>query len=848
MPDSGWVNPSWSQVIWTTENGTNCDANHAPWPIFGWHENEGGGPPDADITLDGVNDPNDSKYAATQVMGVGLVGPYGTVDDRRSIGLQLSSFNMNLPAGTVERIEFRIRGTDLQDLREEVPLFSKIGGCFIRMLRLETRERLNTEPSGQGNILDQHTAQTLPQDSSFHYVIDENTNNADVDFEVPGYSDYIGVGGLPDNFHGRMEFDDRVERLDGIYPQPTLGDRALPTSLFNGSPFAITIQIATNTNGDDTAQYPDAWTYSGAALLLDEVQIRVHYHEPAVIELAPETVSMRMVPHNTVEGSPHFADDIFAEIVTEQTEDGDVAWPDLTNAIDQNKNTYSVIDTLTPGQAANALRFRDFSAALDIAVPANADISWVRFRLGRKDTNNTSRRAVDDGVFVMFGDFPVGDDLSEPGSIGNDNYRIEERAPGQPFLRSDILSPGFGIFTKVRADSGNTGDTYLRHSYTTVDVKFEVFRAETEGEWDTASPVLGLLLEMPAGDVNFAEFGASPATMGVLYEIPAADPCVGTWDAFDPVALGSINELPAGVPCIGTWGAADPILTKGLEKFLEANVSGSWGVASPTLTYTIAGLIGDINGTWTVEQPENTQPEIVSDASPTNFLQRFRNYLPPWFGDEGNHPVIDAVLIMATDVALSAFEVIRFADFQVRLRTASGGWLDLWSFDFFRGRVPRFQKEVDASFRARIEREIFRDKNTRQALYDAMLDLTGHPPRLFEPQQPRDTGAYGGPLMAYNGVGYNTAQELVPVVGIGRYGEANAPHEGWIDVTLPDPVGIPRIGGYGVGPWGYGVAGGSAHGMWLSSETPIDGVDENVINETLRRVKPEGVILWVRLV
>lgn len=856
MPDSGWVNPGWGQVVWTTDPNTFCTADHGPWMLNGYGSNPGGSP-DTESAIGGFyqrgssasSDPNANlpgKWASHQVLGVGLIDTYGSVNDLRTIGLQLSEFGMNLPAGTVEKVEFRIRSTDLYNLKQFDPVFfEKLQHAYLSMLRLETRERINNE----GGFLIQYTPQSLPQNSAFFYFLDESIDsiNGEARDSLPllGYEDFVNSFGWARNFWGYLDFDDRLERKSEGFRKQNLGDLALSTSLFNGPTFALTLQVKSFVPGINTALDSSGWTHSGATALFDSLEIKVHYHEPGVQQLEGKPVSMRLAAGNAEPGLPHTVTDVFAKYVTETVEDGDITWPDLTGAIDEDESTYSSIATLHPGEKTNALRFRDFSEAVLAGVPSNATIDRIMFRTRRAGTS-TSRKIEDDGVFIMFGDVATGEDKSKTGRVSFENYIFDERAPGQPFLRSDLLSPAFGLSIKTKAPATNTGDTYARYYYTYLNVFYEVFKAGTTGQWGT-SGVIGTLLEMPAGDPVVGEFDTDPAVMGVALVLPEADVTSGAWGAPSPANLGTINGLPDADTSSGTWGTNTPILEKGIDRALEAVTSAQWSAAGAGMVYDNAALFGSVEGFWSAEPPDNAEPKITSSASSASFLQRFRNYLPPWYGDEGDHPIVDSVIFMASTVALGAFRVIREADFQVRLKTASGGWLDLWSYDFFQGGVPRMQDETDESFRGRIEREIFRDRNTRQALYDAMLDLTGYPPRIFEPMQPRDTGAYGGPFMAYNGVGYNGDEELVAAGEIGRYGEY-VPHQGWIDVTLPDPVGIPIIGGYGVGPWGYDAAGGGAHGMWFSSEPPPGVVTSREIDAVLRRTKPEGVILWVRLV
>lgn len=134
-----------------------------------------------------------------------------------------------------------------------------------------------------------------------------------------------------------------------------------------------------------------------------------------------------------------------------------------------------------------------------------------------------------------------------------------------------------------------------------------------------------------------------------------------------------------------------------------------------------------------------------------DMLARLRAVLPEgWFPDDA--PVLDAVL---TGIAYSlawAFSLIAYAANQTRLLTATDVFLDILAVDFFGGRIFRKGGESDASFRARIRRELLRPKATRSALALALTDLTGQVPLIFEPGNSSDTGGYD-----LGGCGYDAA-------------------------------------------------------------------------------------------
>lgn len=121
---------------------------------------------------------------------------------------------------------------------------------------------------------------------------------------------------------------------------------------------------------------------------------------------------------------------------------------------------------------------------------------------------------------------------------------------------------------------------------------------------------------------------------------------------------------------------------------------------------------------------------------------RIKAVLPNrWFG--GISPLLDAITQGLANSSAFIYSLYLYAKLQTRILTATDGWLDMVAADFFGAALLRNANQTDASFRARIIINMFRERGTRNAITKVLTDLTGRAPIIFEPQRPKDTGAYG---------------------------------------------------------------------------------------------------------
>jgi hypothetical protein len=212
-----------------------------------------------------------------------------------------------------------------------------------------------------------------------------------------------------------------------------------------------------------------------------------------------------------------------------------------------------------------------------------------------------------------------------------------------------------------------------------------------------------------------------------------------------------------------------------------------------------------------------------------DFVVRIKALLPNgWFGD--STPILDAVLNGIGNALAFVYGLITYAGLQTRIATATDGFLDLISFDFFGLTLPRRPQETDSAFRLRIQAELFLERGTRNGMIKALQLLTGRTPIVFEPARPADTGAYNT-----NTMGYNVA---------GRYGSLQLRAQAFVIAYRPSGSGIPNIAGYGVSTGAYNIP---SQTKYASLSEIVGNVTDADIYAAIDSVAPAGVTVWTQL-
>ena len=219
----------------------------------------------------------------------------------------------------------------------------------------------------------------------------------------------------------------------------------------------------------------------------------------------------------------------------------------------------------------------------------------------------------------------------------------------------------------------------------------------------------------------------------------------------------------------------------------------------------------------------------MATGDQNDLVARIKAILPGgWFRD--STPVLDAVLAGVGWALAMVYGLTSYAKLQTRIATATDGFLDLISFDFFGTGLPRKPQEGDTAFRTRIQAEMFLERATRHGLIRTLQLLTGRTPWVFEPARPADTGAY-----CTNTMGYGVA---------GGYGSLRVPFQAFVIAYRPLGQGIPNIAGYTNPEGAYSMPSQTEY----ANPSLIQGaVTDADIMSAIDSVKPAGTILWTQI-
>lgn len=214
----------------------------------------------------------------------------------------------------------------------------------------------------------------------------------------------------------------------------------------------------------------------------------------------------------------------------------------------------------------------------------------------------------------------------------------------------------------------------------------------------------------------------------------------------------------------------------------------------------------------------------------SDFSARLALLVPNGWFTVGMSSLRDAVLAAAASALSFAYQLLAYVRLQTRIATATDGFLDMIAGDFFGTTLVRASGQTDASFRARIISNLFRERGTRNAVTSVLTQLTGRAPIIFEPMRPADTGGYSAPSSGY-GAG-------------GAYGSMLLPMQAFVTAYRPFGAGVPSVAGYGIPAAGYSVA---SQGEYASLSMIQGALTDADIYAAIESVRPATYTIWARI-
>jgi len=197
-----------------------------------------------------------------------------------------------------------------------------------------------------------------------------------------------------------------------------------------------------------------------------------------------------------------------------------------------------------------------------------------------------------------------------------------------------------------------------------------------------------------------------------------------------------------------------------------------------------------------------------------------------WFSDSS--PILEAVLAGVASAWVEVFALLDATSAQRRVGTASGVFLDIAALDYFGQGLTRRPAEVDTAYSVRIQQNLIRPRATRAGVVQALQDLTGRVPSVFEPRNPVDTGGYN------LNMGYGLA---------GGYGSMTIPYQFFVRAYRPNNLPVSNASGYVVGPGGYNAA----PSFYADTSEFQGNISDAEIYANIAAVAPTTSIAWTTI-
>ena len=212
----------------------------------------------------------------------------------------------------------------------------------------------------------------------------------------------------------------------------------------------------------------------------------------------------------------------------------------------------------------------------------------------------------------------------------------------------------------------------------------------------------------------------------------------------------------------------------------------------------------------------------MSVGDQQNIFTRLRAQFPKsWFQTSPN---FDATLQGPAWAISSIYAQITYATLQTRIATATDGYLDLISNDFFGTDLPRLPNEQDGPFRARILANLFVKGPTRGNMSAVLTLVTGRTPDIFEPSNTTDSGGWDGAFY------WDT--------GVGKWG-APMPYQSFVTAyrLITNAQSLGELDSW---RWSF-----DSYGAW--SDSPVTSITDAAIIAAVESTRMTGTVVWLRI-
>jgi hypothetical protein len=211
-----------------------------------------------------------------------------------------------------------------------------------------------------------------------------------------------------------------------------------------------------------------------------------------------------------------------------------------------------------------------------------------------------------------------------------------------------------------------------------------------------------------------------------------------------------------------------------------------------------------------------------------DIVARLYRWLPARWVPTGPGTLVYAVVSGFATALSGVHALLAYAAQQVRIRTATDGWLDLIAGDYFGPSLPRNAGEPDPLYSARIRREIMRERVTRAAIDRVVFDTTGNHPIIVEPNRTSDIGCWG------QGFAWHS----------GSYGSKGLPFQVFVTTPRQNPIPFPEMAGWRVPAGAYR----QPFAVYaLPSIFPPPPAPDAAIIAAIERVRAAGITVWLQL-